>query len=322
MKKLRYLILLIVLLFGFSANALRVSHYEPTFEMDEEYQENQIIMYFGYRGEEVNNTAFKLEFDSKYIDYVKTVAGDNFKVTSKKTNQVGSKTVYEFTFNSDVVSSEVLYGAVVFKVNDAFGIRKTTEVKVYDIISNNTETNKKYRSEGYYIQLKRDSVSSMLAMRTDINDATKRERFLYKIMPFVIIGIITVILVVIAILMIPAKATENRNRKINAQLDPLNYPIPGVGPFPSMKKKAKRDIIEPEEKTIMPLSEFVAKSDEVNQELMNKGLEVDNNMFKDNPTKEGEQGLININPLAFDDGEEEVLDTTSSKDNDDDIDTL
>ena len=324
MKKLKYVLLLIILLFGAQASALRVSHYEPTFEMDEEFQGDQIIMYFGYRGESCNNSSFYIEFDSKYIDYVKTVAGDSFGVKENQMKQVGNKKVYKFDFWTNDPSDEIIYGAVVFKVNKDFSVRKTTELKVYDIISSNSVDGNKYRSEGYYIQLKRDSVNSILALRTDINEDTKREKFIYSIMPYIIIGIITVFLIVVAILMIPAKATEDRKRKVNAQLDPLNYPIPGVGPFPSVKKKSKRDIIEPEEKTIMPLSEFVAKSDDVNQELMNQGLEVDNNMFKDNPTKEGEQGLININPLAFDDGEEDVLDTTSSRDNnnDNDIDTL
>jgi hypothetical protein len=47
-------------------------------------------------------------------------------------------------------------------------------------------------------------------------------------------------------------------------------------------------------------------------------------MFKDNPKKEGEDGLININPLAFDDGEEEILDDGTNHNNkdDDDIDVL
>ena len=44
---------------------------------------------------------------------------------------------------------------------------------------------------------------------------------------------------------------------------------------------------------------------------------------KYNPQKEGEQGLININPLAFDNGQEEVLDDGRADNGDeDDIDTL
>ena len=320
MKKFRYLLLLIVLLFGFSANALRVSHYEPTFEMDEEFSGDQIVMYFGYRGEDANKTTFKLQYDAKYLEYVKTVAGDNFKEDTKKIGGIGNNREYEFTFTSDRVTNEVIYGAVVFKINKDFRVGKSSEIKVYDVYSYN-DNGMKYRSQGYFMNLKRDSKTSMLAMRTDINEGVMRHRFIIKILPFVIIGIIFVVLVIVVILLIPAKATENRSSKINAQLDPNNFPIPGVGPFPSVKKKKKRDIIEPEEKVIQPLSKFVSKSDEVNQEIMNKGLEVDKEMFKTNPTKEGEQGLININPLAFDDGEEDVLDTSSSKD-DNDIDTL
>ena len=320
MKKLRYLVLILFIVFGFSANALRVSHYEPTFQMDEEFNGDQIVMYFGFRGEEAKNSNFKIEYDARYIDYVKTVAGDEITEKTSLKTQVGNKRVYYFDFASSNASSESIYGAVVFKVNKDFRVGKSIDIKVYDIYSSLDDTHK-YRSEGYYINLKRESKTSLLAMRTDINDSVKREKFIIKILPFVGIGTVLVILVIAVILLIPAKATENRNSKIKAQLDPNNYPIPGVGPFPSVKKKKKRDIIEPEEKVIQPLSEFVSKSDEVNQELMNKGLEVDHEMFKTNPTKQGEQGLININPLAFDDGEEDVLDTSSSKD-DNDIDTL
>lgn len=322
MKKLRYLVLLIILLFGFNANALRISHYEPTFEMDEEFGGEQIVMYFGFRGEEANVSSFKIEYDSKYIDYVKTVASDNTTEKTHLESQKGSKKIHSFEFTSNYISNETLYGAVVFKVNNAFKVGKSHEIKVYDIKSND-DRGLKYRSEGYYINLKRESKTSMLAMRTDITAKVKGEKFFLKILPFIIIGVVLVVLVIVVILLIPGKATEDRKFKINSQLDPKNYPIPGVGPFPSVKKKKKRDVIEPEEKVIQPLSEFVSKSDEVNTELMNRDLEVDKDMFKTNPTKEGEQGLININPLAFDDGEDTVLDTTSSKDdNDNDVDTL
>ena len=320
MKKLRYLLLIIFIVFGFHANALRISHYEPTFQMDEEFNGDQLVMYFGFRGEEANVSSFKIEYDSKYIDYVKTVAGDNTTDKTSLESQVGNKKVHKFEFTSNFVSSESIYGAVVFKVNKDFRVGKNVEIKIYDIQSSDDQ-GQKYRSEGYYINLKRESKNNMLAMRTDITDSVKKEKAMVKTIPFIIIGVVFIGLVIAAILLIPAKASENRNSTVKAQLDPNNYPIPGVGPFPSVKKKTKRDIIEPEEKVIQPLSEFVSKSDEVNTELMNKGLEVDHEMFKTNPTKQGEQGLININPLAFDDGEEDVLDTTSSRD-DNDIDTL
>ena len=104
---------------------------------------------------------------------------------------------------------------------------------------------------------------------------------------------------------------EDRQRKIKSQIDSKNYPQPGVGPLPKFNQKKKKNIIEPEEETIKPLEKFEAKTVDMNSEKMNKPLETETNVFENNPTRQGQQGLININPLAFDDS-----------DDDDDIDTL
>ena len=195
-------------------------------------------------------------------------------------------------------------------------------MKIYDIYAYNDDGSK-YRSEGYYILLKRDGPNNMLALRTNIDKDTKVKRAINFALPFIIVGGVALFICVIAFIMIPSRKQSNIKGKIDYQLDPKNYPIPGVGPFPRVKKKEKQDIIEPEEKTIMPLSEFVSKNEESNEELKNKPIEVDKELFKDNPTKEGEGGLININPLAFDDGEDSVIeDGEIKKDDDDDVDTL
>ena len=319
MKKLLYVItILLISITTINVSALRTSRYEPTFEADTKITNGQIAIYFGWRGEDANKTTYKIEFDTNMLTLQDVVPIDDFKVKYHEEEKNGSKAIYSFTFESPTTYNEKLFGAIVFVTKDGFNVGKQSEFKVYEIYSY-AEDGSKYRNEGYYINLKRESKAEMLAIRTDIETRTKVDRSINFIIPFVVIAIVLAILIVIAILLIPARKQENRKDKINAQLDPKNYPIPGVGPFPKMKKKTKKDIIEPEEKVIQPLKEFVSKSDEVNEELKNKDIEVDKDMFKTNPTKEGEGGLININPLAFDDGQDDILDDGSDDDN---IDTL
>lgn len=311
MKNLKYLLLIVICLFSFNVYALRTSRYEATFETDEVFQGNQIVTYFGFKGEETKKTELTIEVDNSMLNLEQVVAGDNYKVEYKEEKISNNKKKYKITYETDTLSDEYMYGAIVFTLTDNFKVNKSTELKVYDVISYGEDS--KYRSLGYYINLKRTGKNNMLAIRTDINDETNRQRTIDFFLPFVVIGIILIIIIIAVILMLPSRKIENRRDKINYQLDKKNYPIPGVGPLPKMKKKTKSDVIEPEEKVIQPLSEFLSKSDDVNEELMNKDLEVDKTMFKDNPKKEGEDGLININPLAFDDGEDEILDDGHNK---------
>ena len=166
----------------------------------------------------------------------------------------------------------------------------------------------------------------MLALRTDINKQTKTTRTINTALPYVIIGLVTLFVIAFVIVIIPSRKHSNVKNKIDYQRDSKNYPIPGVGPLPKVKKKEKQDVIEPEEKTITPLAEFVGKSEESNEELKNRPLEIDDKMFENNPTRGNEEGLININPLAFDSDETEIDDgtqpDTSKKDDDEDIDIL
>ena len=204
-------------------------------------------------------------------------------------------------------------GTVCAKGKGAGFLPQTTGLqKFLDDIYAYSDDGSKYRSEGYHINLRKETSLEMLAIREDINEDTKRTRFIYKILPYVIILLIAIFISLFAFIMIPARRQEDRRGKIKAQLDKENYPIPGVGPFPKLKKKEKRDIIEPEEKQIVPLGEFLSKTTETNEELKNKELEVDEDMFDHNPTRNQDIGLTNINPLAFDDGEEEVLDDGTS----------
>ena len=312
MKKLRYVLLIILCFITFDVYALRTSRYEATFETDEEFTGNQIVTYFGFKGEETNKTELTIEVDSSMLTLEQVVAGDNYQVEYKEEKLSNNKKRYKLTYVSDTLSSDYMYGAIVFKLTDNFKVNKSSELKVYDIISYGDNT--KYRSLGYYINLKRTGNTNMLAIRSDINNETNRKRTIDFLLPFIVIGLILIFIVIFVILLIPSRKIENRRDKINYQLDKKNYPIPGVGPLPKMKKKTKTDVIVPEEKIIQPLSEFISKSDEVNEELMNKDLEIDKSMFKDNPKKESEEeSLININPLAFDDGEDEILDDGSKK---------
>ena len=67
-------------------------------------------------------------------------------------------------------------------------------MKVFDIYSYN-DNGKKYRSEGYYINFKRDGDNSMLALRTDINKQTKTTRTINTALPYVIIGLVTLFVI-------------------------------------------------------------------------------------------------------------------------------
>ena len=321
MKKFRYIVLLILCLFTFNVYAFRVSHYEPTFEMDEEYQNNKIVTYYGFMGEDTYRTEFKIQFDSSMIELDNIFAGDNYEVDYKEEKVSGNIKTYKVTFTSNMVTNKYIFGGIIFKVTNKFAVKKTSELKVYDVYALNDD-GKKYKSEGYYILLKRDDVNRMLALRTNIDKNTNFKRGINTALPFIIVGVITLFILAVVFIMIPSRRHSNIKGKIDYQRDPKNYPIPGVGPFPRVKKKNKQDVIEPEEKTIMPLSEFVSKSDEGNEELKNKPIEVDKEMFKDNPTKEGEGGLININPLAFDDGEDSVIEDGEIKKDDDDVDII
>ena len=322
MKKLRYIVVLILCLFTFNVFGLRVSHYEPTFEMDEEFQNNKIVTYFGFMGEDTYRTEMKVEFNSDMIELDSIFPGNDYRVEQEEIKSSSGTKIYKLTFTSDMVSNNHIIGGIVFNLTNKFDVKKQSEMKIYDIYAYNDDGSK-YRSEGYYILLKRDGPNNMLALRTNINKETNTKRTIYAILPFIIVGIVGLTILAVAFVMIPSTRHSNIKSKIDYQRDPKNYPIPGVGPFPRVKKKEKQDVIEPEEKTIMPLSEFVSKSDESNEELKNKPIEVDEEMFKDNPTKEGEGGLININPLAFDDGEDSVIeDGEIKKDDDDDIDIL
>ena len=325
MKSLRYIVLLILCLFTFNVYAIKVSHYEPTFEMDEEFKNNQIITYYGFTGEDTYKTEFKITIDTNKLKLKQAFAGENYKVEYKEVDKSGSDVTYQFTYISSMVTNKYIFGGITFDLSDSFKINNQSEMKVFDIYSYNDDGSK-YRSEGYYIVFKREGNNNMLALRTDINNSTKTKRVINFLLPFIIVGVVALFLIFIVIVIMPNRKQSNIKGKIDAQLDPKNYPIPGVGPLPKMKKKDKKDVIEPEEKTIMPLSEFVSKSEETNDELKNQPIEVDKEMFKDNPTKEGEDGLININPLAFDDGQEEVLDdgraSEEKTDDDDDVDIL
>lgn len=322
MKLRRVLLLILITFFGVSVSALRTTRFEPLFEMDEEFSGDQIAQYFGWRGEDAYQIEMNLEFDSSAIELLQVVPGETFKIEYTSEKVSANRVKYHLKFTSDTIFPENIYTGIVFNVKD-LAIKKDTELKITDIYAYG-DNNSKFRSKGYYIEMKREANNRMSYVRTDINENTDRSRLFDKLLPFIIIGIIAAFLIIFAILLIPSRKTEDRRHKIDSQLDPTNYPIPGVGPLPKMKKKSKKEIIEPEEKVIQPLKDYLSKSTDVNQELINKGLEVDKNMFKDNPKKEGEDGLININPLAFDDGEEEILDdgTNHNKNDDDDIDVL
>ena len=321
-KVLCSLLILIICLSTYTVHAISFSKFEATFETDDEVKNNQPVLYFGWRGEEAMKIDMSFEIDTSMLEVLSISPGDTFKVDYNVEHLSNHKDKYNLTFVSDTPLREVIYAGVVTKIKDKYKVGKSTEIKAYDIIAENAD-GKKYRSLGYYIKLKRETKYHMLAIRSENNDQTKRERLINTLLPFIITFIVLCFAVIIVILLLPKKGIEDRRSKINAQLDPENYPIPGVGPLPKIKKKEKVDIIEPEEKVIQPLKEFLSKSTDVNEELKNKELEVDKDMFKNNPTKEGEDNLININPLAFDDGEElsDVIDNQKESD-DDDIDTL
>ena len=306
MKKIVYIITILLLsTISLNVNALRTSRYEPTFEADTEITDNQLALYFGWRGEEANKTTFKLEFDTSMIELRDVVAFDDFKVVYREESKNGNYKIYSFSFEADTVYPEKLFGGMVFTTTNKFNVGSSSELKVSDIFSYSTDGSK-YRNEGYYINFKRESKKEMLAIRKDNETGEKITRSINYIIPVIIVIIIIVILLAVVFVIIPSTKHEDRKRMINAQLDPDNFPIPGVGSFPKISTKEKHDIIEPEEKTIQPLKEFLGKSDDVNESLKNKKLEVDKEMFKDNPTRGNEEGLTNVNPLAFDDDDDDM----------------
>ena len=317
MKKIIYgLLILIVTFTCFNVYAFRISKFEALFETDEDFQDNTSVLYFGWRGEEAYKMEMDLEIDPSMIEFKQAAAGDTFDIDYKVEHISSTADKYHFVFESNSLNSDIICAGIVFSFKNNFSVGKSSEIKVSDVIAYNDTT--KYKSDGYYVELKRTEKNKVFAGRTNINANTNKERLLNKILPWVVMVVVTVFLIIIGIVLIPRRIKEDRRSKIKAQIDPKNYPIPGVGPLPKMKKKEKTDVIEPEEKVIQPLKEFLSKSSDTNEELKNKSLEVDKEMFKDNPTKEGESGLTDINPLAFDDGETEVLDDGR----DDDIDTL
>lgn len=308
----RGLIVLLILFISIPANALRISHYEATFDLDPDIKDDQITMFFGYRGEESYTTSLEIEYDSTLLEYVEANPTEGFYVDVKEQTLSSNTKKLSLTYTANFVITQITYGSVIFKVKNNFLVGDTTEIKVSNVISTNDNGNK-YRSEGYYLSVKRETTKTMSAVKSDFGAETDRKKFIDKILPFVIVGIIAIFLIMFMILLIPTGKHEDRSKKVTSQIDPKNYPQPGVGPLPKFNKKKKKDIIEPEEKTIQPLAQFVAKTVDMNSEKMNKPLETDPNVFKDNPSRQGKQGLININPLAFDDGE---------SDDDDDIETL
>jgi hypothetical protein len=297
-------------LFAFNANALRISRYEATYEVDHEFKNDQVVMYFGYRGEFAYTTTFEIEYDSTMLDLDRVVATENFTYENKEAVLSSNTKKQTVTFTGSMAFNDIQYGALVFKISKNYTVGTTTEVKVRNVISTD-ENGDKYRCEGYYISLKRETKNTVSAVRSEMNKETDQKRKIDSLLPFIIAGIAAVFLVMFIIILMPTGRHENRSKVVKSKVDPNNYPQPGVGPLPKFAQKKKRNIIKSEEETIQPLSQFVSKDKEVRKELMDKPLETDPNVFENNPTRKGKEGLININPLAFDDSTD-----------DDDIDTL
>ena len=307
MKRLVYIITILISIMAVNTYALRSTRFYPTFEMDTQINDSRIALYFGFQGEEAYKFTQKITLDTSKVTIREVVGINGFKVSYREESKKGKEVTYSFDVEGDTIYSDILGFAILLKIEDSFKVKHQYEFKVFDIYAY-SDDGSKYRFEGYHVNLRKERSDEMLAMREDINSSTKRTRLIYKLLPYIIVTLISVFIIVFAIIIIPPKRIEDRHGKIKAQLDKKNYPIPGVGAFPRVRKKEKRDIIEPEEKQIVPLGKFLSKSTESNEALKNKELEVDEDMFDNNPTRNKDIGLVNINPLAFDDGEEHVVD--------------
>ncbi|MCR4581327.1 MAG: hypothetical protein K5666_02320 [Bacilli bacterium] len=313
MKKICAILLTIISLFAFNAYAIRISHYETTLDINSDIIDNKVEFHLGYRGEEAYATSLNIEYDSELLEFDTIQPGSGFNV------EVDLKTISTYTkkltlrFSSNYIINEVTYGTVIFKLKDNFTVGKTTQLKLYDIIST-SDTGDRFRSKGYYLDLERETTDTVSGIRTDISEEADRKNFINSILPFIIIGIAALFLLMFIIILLPSSKHENRSKKIKAQVSAKNYPVPGVGDLPKFSQKKKRDIIEPEQQPINPFKDFEAKTTTnatSQQSPFGTGLSNENNVFQDNPTRTGQEGLININPLAFTDD-----------DSDDDIDTL
>lgn len=289
--------------------AISPSSFYPKYQIDGDIQSNQIIMYFGWEGEDAYKITQDITFDSSKISILDVTANEeapDFDIEYTLKSKSGNKETYEFTATSGYVYSKTNYMTIVFEVKNGFKVKNKTEMDVSDIYAYNDDGSK-YRYAGYYVTLSRDTSNTILGVREDKTDSYMLKRKIYTALPFIIIAIVVVVGIIIIILVTPNKSKENRMARIRYQMDPKNYPIPGVGPLPKPVRKTKSTIIEPEEPQIKPLSKYGSKANSIDEKKSNaikkKPMEIDKTMFNDNPTKGNQESLININPMAFDDGE-------------------
>ncbi len=308
-NKIFLLFIFILIICSNNIFAIAPSRFYPRYQIDGDIQSNQIVMYFGWEGEDAYKITQDITIDTSKITILDVSANEeapDFNIEYKEKNKSGNKVTYEFTATSNYVYNKTNYMTIVFDVNSGFKVKNKTEMDVSDIYAYN-DTGNKYRYAGYYVTLSRESSNSILGIREDKTDSYMLKIKIYKALPFIIVGIVVIVGIIVIILVTPSRAHENRMSRIRYQLDPKNYPIPGVGPLPKPRKKTKNTIIEPEEPQIKPLSKYGSKANSIDEQksraIKKKPMEIDKNIFNDNPTKGNQESLTNINPMAFDDGE-------------------
>ena len=311
MKKIYVLLLTIVSLFAFNAQALRISHYESTFDMDQEIVDDKVSFELGYLGEDAYKTSLVIEYDSDMLEFDTVSPSDGFdaNVEIKTISTISKKLILDFT--SSYITNNVKYGKVSFKIKKDFKVGNTTQLKFYDIISILDENNK-YRCKGYFLELKRETKDTVSGIRNDITEETERKNYIDSILPYVVIGIGALFILMFVIILLPSAKHENRSKKIKAQMSSKYYnnkvkPIPelnhpdadlsiqnqfGVNPFEGNQSKAVVN------------NEAIASNSPFSAEQSNQPAP------QEAPAQPNQDELINIKPVAF------------NNETDDDIETL
>ncbi|HQC84054.1 MAG TPA: hypothetical protein PLB45_04200 [Bacilli bacterium] len=301
MKKFVSCLLIILSLFMSSkVYALSSSQFSTTFDMDSTINDNQVVLKFGFNGEEAYKVSQYVTIDTSKFTFVDAVPIDDFKVSYNIISTKGKNVTYQIISESGYIYSSSQYMEVILSLNSNFKTKQSSEIKISDIYAYSDDGNK-YRDDGYYLTLKKTSSNEVEASRVNITKSEETLRFIYSIIPYVIMVIILVAGVVVGILVIPPKIQEDRRLKIDKQLDPKYYPIEGVQPITNVRTSNEEPKKKGKHLRLDPFKDNKAKVKEVTNEKLNK-IEIDRDMFKNNPTK------LNDNKNDTDDGIEEIDD--------------
>ena len=121
MKKFVSCLLIILSLFMSSkVYALSSSQFSTTFDMDSTINDNQVVLKFGFNGEEAYKVSQYVTIDTSKFTFVDAVPIDDFKVSYNIISTKGKNVTYQIISESGYIYSSSQYMEVILSLNSNF----------------------------------------------------------------------------------------------------------------------------------------------------------------------------------------------------------